>query len=158
MFRSANVLMLDVAFTPVKLINRRRALKLLFLDKASEVIPDKVIQLKKFLMRQPFPLKFSKRSVFIRDAWTCQYCGTNLSRTKVTIDHILPRALGGKSTFENCITACARCNMEKGHKLLKDMKRKPLNSPYHPTHTDIVPNQSPELWKQYQTWLHTACS
>jgi 5-methylcytosine-specific restriction endonuclease McrA len=152
------VLLLDVAFKPVRLINRRRAVKLIYLDKASEIIPDKVVQLKNFLMKKPFPLKYSKRSIFIRDAYTCQYCGASLSHSKATIDHIVPRYRGGKSSFGNCVTACARCNTEKGHKPLAELKNKLRVAPYHPTHSDIVQNQSPELWGTFQHWLHTVCN
>ena len=56
---------------------------------------------------------FSKRNVLIRDGFRCAYCGKQ--HGKMTIDHIIPRSRGGRSTFENCVTCCRSCNLKKGY-------------------------------------------
>ncbi len=56
---------------------------------------------------------FSRRNVFKRDHFTCQYCGCQPKPDELTIDHVVPRARGGESTWENCVLACLRCNKRK---------------------------------------------
>ncbi|HSV93007.1 MAG TPA: HNH endonuclease, partial [Desulfobacterales bacterium] len=55
---------------------------------------------------------FTKRNVFVRDGFRCAYCGN--PRDRLSIDHIVPRSRGGRTTFENCVTACKGCNLKKG--------------------------------------------
>lgn len=55
--------------------------------------------------------RITRRAVFARDDWTCQYCG---SKTTLTIDHVVPRSRGGRSTWENVVLACQCCNSQKG--------------------------------------------
>lgn len=56
---------------------------------------------------------FSRRNIFKRDRFTCQYCGKQPGSEELTIDHVLPRAQGGTSTWENCVLACIECNAKK---------------------------------------------
>lgn len=56
---------------------------------------------------------FSRRNIFKRDRYTCQYCGDQPGKEELTIDHVLPRAQGGTSTWENCVLACVDCNSRK---------------------------------------------
>ena len=55
---------------------------------------------------------FTKRNVLVRDGFRCAYCGS--PRDRLSIDHIIPRSRGGRTTFENCVTACKACNLKKG--------------------------------------------
>jgi 5-methylcytosine-specific restriction endonuclease McrA len=55
---------------------------------------------------------FTKRNVLVRDGFRCAYCGS--ARDRLSIDHIVPRSRGGRTTFENCVTACKGCNLKKG--------------------------------------------
>jgi 5-methylcytosine-specific restriction endonuclease McrA len=56
---------------------------------------------------------FSRRNIFKRDHYTCQYCGVQPGGEELTIDHVLPRSLGGASSWENCVLACVACNKHK---------------------------------------------
>jgi hypothetical protein len=154
---SGQVLLLDVSFRPVNLIRRKKALKLVYMEKASEVLPGKVLQLRNYLMRKSHPVKYSKKAIFVRDNYCCQYCGKMLRHSQLTIDHIVPRAKGGKSNFLNCVTACGPCNHSKGHKGVHEFKRLRM-IPVHPTHSDLVKFQAPDLWETYQTWISTVCN
>jgi 5-methylcytosine-specific restriction endonuclease McrA len=58
-------------------------------------------------------VSFSRRNVFKRDHWTCQYCGCQPGSEELTIDHVIPRSHGGSSTWENCVLACIGCNSRK---------------------------------------------
>ena len=72
----------------------------------------RLIKIIRTLYRTKVP--FSKKNVLIRDGFKCMYCG--VKSKKLTIDHIIPRSRGGKSSFENCISSCKACNSKKGSK------------------------------------------
>lgn len=83
-------------------------------------------------------VRFSKYNVFLRDQFTCLYCNEQLPhRNKCTVDHIIPISKGGRNVWENCVTACGPCNVEKGDKL----GRQPLREPYRPTYYDLIKNK-----------------
>lgn len=73
---------------------------------------------------------FTYKNVFIRDGYSCQYCG---SKQELTIDHVVPRSRGGKSNFENCVTACRPCNNSKGNKDLHACSMNLRKPPQVPT-------------------------
>ncbi len=75
---------------------------------------------------------FSRRNIYKRDRYTCQYCGLQPGSEELTIDHVLPRSRGGTSTWENCVLACLNCNKRKADKL-PDEARMPLRkAPFRP--------------------------
>ena len=74
---------------------------------------------------------FSKKNVMVRDGFKCAYCG--IKDVRLTIDHILPKAKGGKSSFENCVASCKPCNSRKGHKLCSEAKMYPKVRSHQPT-------------------------
>jgi len=74
---------------------------------------------------------YSKRNVMVRDGFKCAYCGETKGR--LTIDHIIPKAKGGKSTFENTITSCKPCNNKKGDRSCHEVKMYPKGSAFQPT-------------------------
>jgi len=59
-------------------------------------------------------VRFSRHNIYMRDANTCQYCGENLPRTELNLDHVVPRAQGGRTTWENVVCCCIDCNLAKG--------------------------------------------
>jgi 5-methylcytosine-specific restriction endonuclease McrA len=60
------------------------------------------------------PLRLSRRNIFLRDAFTCQYCGRRPGTRELNLDHVMPRSRGGRSTWENLVTSCRDCNLTKG--------------------------------------------
>ncbi|MFW6051302.1 MAG: HNH endonuclease [Myxococcota bacterium] len=60
------------------------------------------------------PLRLSRRNIFLRDDYTCQYCRSRLPARELNLDHVLPRSRGGRSTWENLVTSCRICNLRKG--------------------------------------------
>jgi len=75
----------------------------------------------------------TRRNLFLRDRFQCQYCGGNFPAAKLTYDHVHPRALGGKTSWTNTVTACGPCNNKKGSKLLKELSDMKLrNEPVAP--------------------------
>ncbi len=88
-----------------------------------------VIVLSRQARHVPLAIRFSRRAVFRRDGHACVYCGCKPGLSGLTIDHVLPRSRGGKTNWENCVTACGRCNVKKGDGLPGDrvprLKRRP---------------------------------
>ena len=74
---------------------------------------------------------FSKKNVMVRDGFVCTYCGAR--GVRLTIDHIVPKANGGKSVFENCVASCKPCNSRKGHKSCREAKMYPKTKAEQPT-------------------------
>ena len=89
----------------------------------------KLVKIIRTLYRTKVP--FSKRNILIRDSFTCVYCG--VKSKKMTIDHVVPRVKGGKSTFENCVASCKECNSRKGSKTAREAKMFLRVKPYQPT-------------------------
>ncbi len=79
---------------------------------------------------------FSKKNVMVRDGFACAYCGT--SGRRLTIDHVVPKARGGISTFENCVTACKPCNNKKSDKLCREAKMFPKTKLIAPTISEFL--------------------
>lgn len=102
----------------------------------------------------------SRKNLLYRDSYTCQYCS---SGENLTIDHVLPISRGGEWTWENLVTACAKCNSKKGHKTIEEANMKLLKTPKAPKDFDIlaipltsaavkmlrVRKGTPEEWRQY---------
>jgi len=93
----------------------------------------KLIKIIRTIYRTKVP--FSKKNVMIRDGFTCQYCG---SLKELTIDHVVPVSRGGKSTFENCVTACKQCNNKKSNKLPSEVQMYLKKKPIAPTISEFT--------------------
>ena len=94
--------------------------------------------------------KITRRAVFARDRWTCQYCGG--VRGTLTIDHVVPRSRGGTSEWENIVACCAPCNRRKGDRLLSGAGMKLLTQPKAPNPHIFVHVASSTIhpsWEQY---------
>jgi 5-methylcytosine-specific restriction endonuclease McrA len=75
---------------------------------------------------------FTRRSLYQRDNYTCQYCGRRAGPEKLSIDHVLPRSKGGRTSWENCVLACIRCNARKADRSLKESGLRLLRTPRRP--------------------------
>ena len=83
--------------------------------------------------KQPMQsVHFSRRNLYIRDNMTCQYCGAQPGSEDLSIDHVVPKSKGGKSTWENCVLACVDCNFKKADKTLKAANMKLRTVPKQP--------------------------
>ena len=79
------------------------------------------------------PPRFRKKVLFNRDGWKCQYCGCKLGWTTITIDHVMPQARGGPTSWLNCVSACRPCNRRKDCKTPDEANMKLLKKPANPT-------------------------
>jgi 5-methylcytosine-specific restriction endonuclease McrA len=111
-----------------------------------------VIRLKAYVRipRDAHRRKITRRAVFARDRWTCQYCGQE--RGTLTVDHVIPRSKGGGSGWENIVTCCAPCNRRKGDRLPSQANMVPRQKPHAPNSTIFIHVAAPvipEVWAQY---------
>ena len=163
----APVLVLNLNYVPINICTVRRAIILLGKGKAeylenhrgqlrtaSALIDAPSIIRLAYLVRRPFlPLKLSKKEVFFRDRFTCQYC--NKKTQDLTLDHVIPRKQNGTHSWDNVVAACARCNLRKAGRtpveanmMLTKEPRPPNPNPYQ-----ILQNRSIlEEWRPYIPW------
>lgn len=101
-------------------------------------------------------LKFNRRNVFYRDKGVCQYCSTKVSADEFTLDHVVPKSQGGQSSWENIVTACAKCNYRKANRTPEQAQMNLLCTPVCPKTPTAryfwyMPwyDQMPESWKVY---------
>jgi len=121
-------LLLDQGFQPLHVIPWQRAFCLELLGKV-EVVSQHAWEIRTITMRYPAPavvrllrsvkarplyVRFSRENVYLRDRHQCQYCGKTYPPTELTLDHVMPRCRGGKTTWKNVVTACGPCNRSKG--------------------------------------------
>jgi 5-methylcytosine-specific restriction endonuclease McrA len=99
---------------------------------------------------------FTRFNVFLRDCFTCQYCG-NIQ--DLTFDHLVPRSQGGQTRWDNVVTACAPCNLEKGGEMAHEANMHPRQQPYRPTVFELhrngrlfPPNYLHKSWLDYLYW------
>ena len=138
------VLVLNQNYEPLNVCNVRRALVLVIDGKAEvleehassiasarQVFPSPSVIRMVYQIRRPHPrVKLTRREVFIRDNYTCQYCGRFGS--DLTIDHIVPRSKGGQHTWDNLVSACKTCNHRKGGKALNEARMTLRKPPVEP--------------------------
>lgn len=137
-----------VSLLPLSVINWQEAIKYMVLDKATvlsfydnwtvhsatwETLVPSVLILKEY-MKPKMSVRFSKGNVFLRDGYHCAYCNAFLQKKECTLDHVLPSSHGGKTTFENCVTACGTCNASKGN----NKKIRPKFKPHKPDFYELV--------------------
>ncbi len=96
-------------------------------------------------------VRFSRLNIYARDTDTCQYCGRNLPRTELNLDHVVPRAQGGKTTWENVVCSCISCNLRKGGRTPLQAGMKLLKKPVRPRWTPLSRGVSRRI--TYREWL-----
>ncbi len=95
-------------------------------------------------------IKFNRKNIFARDQNRCQYCGKRFPTSELSLDHIIPRTLGGKSTWANIVCACTDCNKHKGGRKPKEARMKLIRRPVQPRHCPII--QLKLSSNKYHTW------
>jgi 5-methylcytosine-specific restriction endonuclease McrA len=94
---------------------------------------------------------FSRRNIFKRDRYTCQFCGRQPGTEELTIDHVTPRAQGGTSTWENCVLACLPCNSRKADRTPAQAKMPLRTEPKRPTWKPIYASRGARIdsWSKF---------
>ena len=143
-----NVLVLNLNYEPLNVCKARRALVLLqkgkaeVIEHASAVLrsASRVFRLPSVirllhLVKRPrlFQRKLSRREVFLRDNYTCQYCGTQ--GRELTLDHVIPRRMGGPHSWDNLVSACMSCNHRKAGRTPQQAHMRLRRAPFAPRAT-----------------------
>ena len=117
-----------------------------------------VIALKEYVPQTRNPA-FTRFNVFLRDRFSCQYCGTGLPASELTFDHVVPRSKGGRTTWANVVAACSPCNLRKANKLPGQCNMHPVAAPVAPNVWQLQengrgfpPNYLHESWRDYLYW------
>jgi 5-methylcytosine-specific restriction endonuclease McrA len=159
-----SVLMLNQNYEPLSVCSARRAFVLLFQGKAEMIetadglklhsvsqaysLPS-VVRLAQF-KKVPFKrIMLTRKNVLIRDGNRCQYCGT--VKGPMTVDHIVPKTMGGRDSWENLVCSCARCNNKKGNRTPDMVGMKLLKKPTRPTYITFIQRNHgiDDRWKPY---------
>jgi 5-methylcytosine-specific restriction endonuclease McrA len=161
-----------LSYFPLSLWPWEDAVKAVFLDRVNIVSEyEREVRSPSFAMRLPsvialktyIPLSrrpaFTRFNVFLRDRFDCQYCSTSQPAAELTFDHVIPRSRGGRTTWDNVVTACTACNLRKGNKLPKESGLNPRRPPAEPTNHQLQhngrafpPNYLHESWRDYLYW------
>ena len=162
---ASRVLVLNSSYEPLNVCTVRRAVVLILKEKA-ELLETGSRELQSESMTMPHPVvirlvsyvrvprdstrrRITRRAVFARDSWTCQYCGRT---SHLTVDHVLPRSRGGGSVWENIVTSCAPCNRRKGNRTPVEVDMHPRRKPKAPGPTVFIRVAAPVVpaaWQQY---------
>ena len=158
-----------LSYYPLSLWSWQDSVKSVFLDRVITVSNyDRVVRSPSFSLKLPSVLalksyvkpqsnpNFTRFNVFLRDKFTCQYCG---SKNELTFDHLLPRSKGGKTDWNNVVTACTCCNVKKGGRLLIQSGMTVNQKPFQPSTEDLhkngknfPPNFLHKSWMDYLYW------
>jgi 5-methylcytosine-specific restriction endonuclease McrA len=158
-----------LSYFPLSLWSWQDAIKAVFLDRVNILAEyDRAVRSPSFEMKLPSVVSlksyvkparnpaFTRFNVFLRDRFECQYCG---DEEDLTFDHVIPRSRGGKTTWENVVTACAPCNLMKGGRLPQHIGMFPRILPHRPSVNELrnngrrfPPNHLHESWADYLYW------
>lgn len=92
----------------------------------------KVLLLRSYDKLPAQEIRFSRQTLFERDQYRCQYCGESFEASELNMDHVIPRALGGRTTWENIVTCCLKCNARKADRLPHQANMRLLRKPERP--------------------------
>ncbi len=161
------VLVLNTTYEPLNVCSLRRALVLMLKDKAEVVEHSgKTVHSERFSFAAPHVIRLrtyvsvprtatkriSRRAVFARDQFRCQYCG---AQKHLTVDHVVPRSKGGADSWDNVVTSCAPCNLRKGDRLLPADGLRLARKPRPPEPFSFVFMEVEHIhdsWRPYLSW------
>ncbi|MEW5859368.1 MAG: HNH endonuclease [Cyanobacteriota bacterium] len=158
------VLVLNASYEPLNITSWRRAAVLLIKGKAERVehngkyvysdFPLPTVIRLRYYVRVPYKeIPLTRRNILHRDSHSCQYCG--YTGDDLTLDHVIPRSRGGGDSWENIVTACVRCNVNKGSRTPKEANmilRQPPRKPYSSLHFEVakhLKSGTHQEWKKY---------
>ena len=166
---SMRSLLLNSSYEPMRVVSWQKALILWFQGKveileyhsgfarsvsATFQLPS-VLRLKSYVRpRLGGAVRFCRENVYIRDNFTCQYCGTKLNGKLLTLDHVVPASKKGQKSWFNVVSACRYCNQKKAARTPVEANMPLLKEPKIPTwlptiELEIKPGQVPMTWRQY---------
>jgi len=164
----SKVLVLNTSYEPLSICDARNAFLLLYGGKAETVtnhpelvvrtvsasfpLPS-IVRLKIFARFQcRKPAELTRRNIFMRDGFTCQYCGRK--EPALTIDHVIPRSKGGGESWDNLVTACRACNNTKGDRTPPEAGMRLTNPPSRPNRIALLRRNHQHLAEEWKPYLY----
>jgi 5-methylcytosine-specific restriction endonuclease McrA len=161
-----------LSYFPLSLWSWQDAIRAVVSDRVSVVSEyDREIRSPTFTMRLPSVISlkeyvptarrpaFTRFNVFLRDRFSCQYCGHPFPTHELTFDHVIPRARGGRTSWDNVVTACSPCNLRKGCRSARAAGMTLLTKPEQPTTFQLQvngrsfpPNYLHQSWRDFLYW------
>lgn len=147
---ATQIILLDSNFNFLNLITIKKAVRLMCKGKVEVIkstdkelrcgffMPKVIRLLKHIAISLTKKIPFSKQNIFIRDDYTCMYCGKVLNARTATVDHIHPQGKGGKNSYLNCVCSCKHCNTWKADKHLHETNMQLIKHPTHPSFLDFM--------------------
>lgn len=164
-------LVLDIAYRPIDRIPWQEAIVKVICDYTAEVVeayPDKYIHSATWQWEMPSvirlltpvarkkAIKFSRHAIYARDKGRCQYCASRVSKSAMQYEHVIPRAQGGKTCWENIVVACLTCNQKKADRTPQQAGMRLLSTPVRPKSLPDMGDDTmfyhpgmPDSWKTY---------
>ncbi len=162
-----DVLVLNATYEPLNVVSIKRAVVLLLKEKAELVeAAEAYLRSENFSLPVPLVIRLvyfvkiprrislpvTRRGILSRDNYACQYCGAMPLRKDLTVDHVLPRSRGGKTTWENVVTACKKCNGRKGSRTPEEANLTLLAYPKRPRYlaiASLATIEAKQAWGKY---------
>ncbi|RLA94086.1 MAG: HNH endonuclease [Deltaproteobacteria bacterium] len=164
-------LLLNATYEPLRVISWKKAVVLVILGKV-EVIEEydreirsvsfsiklpSVVRLLRYVRRGGAEVKFSRRNIYARDGYRCQYCGRQFPYDELTCDHVIPRSRGGRTEWTNVVTCCRECNHRKGGRTPEEAGMRLLRQPKRPAWLPFIRitirmKNPPRSWLDYFYW------
>jgi 5-methylcytosine-specific restriction endonuclease McrA len=116
----------------------------------AEIQAPRVIRLLSYERIPKQTVKFNRRNIFARDTNQCQYCGKKFQLSELSLDHVVPRSQGGRTTWENIVCACVDCNVRKGGRTPKQAHMTLIRKPEKPKRSPLLSIKLSQ--KKYQSW------
>ena len=166
-----HVLLLNITYEPLRIINWQKALTLLLLGKV-EVLEEysreihavtfsiklpSVVRLLKLIKKPKSAVRFSRQNIYARDKYRCQYCGKKFPSEDLTYDHVVPKSKGGKTEWHNIVTCCMPCNRHKGGRTPAEACMSLIQPPVRPRWVPSLKitigfKEIPTSWRDYLYW------
>ena len=169
----SSVLLLNATYEPLNVVSVRRAIILLLKEKAEVLeatdqrirserlsLPTPLVIRLVYYVRVPRRLNIpvTRRTVMMRDNYTCQYCGAQPGKSNLTVDHVIPKVRGGTMIWGNVVCACKVCNVRKGARTPREARMRLRATPERPRYVAmVVLSNSPahQAWTKYLPHLST---
>lgn len=116
------------------------------------IVVPRIIRVLTFARLPRQEVKFNRRNLFARDHNTCQYCGKRFVTSELSLDHVVPRSQGGRTTWANIVCACVRCNVKKGGRTPIQAHMRLIREPVKPRRNPVVTVSTAD--SRYASWKH----
>ena len=136
-------LKLDASWRPIEIIPAEKGFSMVYTGRAQPVenythgpcarfLFPSVIVLKNYIQKRRVSMSPTRKNIYWRDKYTCQYCSGEFKYKQLSLDHVMPKSRGGERGWMNLVTCCLKCNQKKGNKTPSEASMRLIREPYIP--------------------------